>query len=403
MISNRQLFLQYIARTSEFPIALEVDSAEGVFLYDKQGKAYFDMIAGISVSNLGHRHPRVVQAIRDQLDKHMHLMVFGEYIQAPQVHLAALLASHLPDQLSSTYFVNSGSEATEGALKLAKRYTGRFEIVAFRKAYHGSTQGALSIMGDEQYRNAFRPLLPGIRQLDFNDFTQLDQISEDTACVILEPIQAEAGVVLPQEGFLQAVRDRCSEVGALLILDEIQTGFGRTGSLFAFRDCGVVPDILLLAKSLGGGMPLGAFISSTDIMSVYRRKPAMGHITTFGGHPVSCAAGLAAFQVLLDSGLTDTVRKKELLFRKYLVHPSILEIRGKGLLLAIQLKHSAAVKRVIPKLIEAGILVDWFIFCDTALRLAPPLIISEEQIKEACERMVRIIDSELGKKGGSRR
>jgi len=400
MISNRQLFLQYLAQTSDFPIALEVDSAEGVFLYDTQGKAYYDMIAGISVSNLGHRHPGVVQAIRDQLDKHMHLMVFGEYIQAPQVQLAALLAQHLPDQLSSTFFVNSGSEATEGALKLAKRYTGRFEIVAFRNAYHGSTQGALSIMGDEQYRNAFRPLLPGIRQLDFNNTRQLEQISKDTACVILETIQGEAGVILPEEGFLKAVRDRCTKVGALLIFDEIQAGFGRTGNLFAFMDYDVVPDILLLAKSLGGGMPLGAFISSTDIMSVYRRKPALGHITTFGGHPVSCAAGLAAFQELLESGLTETVREKEQLIRKYLVHPSILEIRGKGLLLAIQLKNSAAVKRVIPKLIEAGILVDWFIFCDTALRLAPPLIITEEQIKDACEHIVRVIDKELGSKRG---
>jgi len=263
--------------------------------------------------------------------------------------------------------------------------------VAFRKAYHGSTQGALSIMGDEKYRNAFRPLLPGIRQLEFNDFSQLDLISRDTACVILEPIQAEAGVILPKDGFLQAVRNRCTEVGALLIFDEIQAGFGRCGSLFAFMDYGVVPDILLLAKSLGGGLPLGAFISSTDIMSVYRRKPALGHITTFGGHPVSCAAGLAAFQELLDSGLGDTVRQKELLFRKHLEHPSILEIRGKGLLMAIQLQHSAAVKRVIPKLIEAGILVDWFIFCDTALRLAPPLIITQEQIKEACERIVAVL------------
>ena len=400
MISNRQLFLQYIARTSDFPIGLEVESAEGVFLYDNQGKAYFDMIAGISVSNLGHRHPRVVQAIRDQLEKHMHLMVYGEYILAPQVQLAELLARNLPEQLSCTFFVNSGSEATEGALKLAKRFTGRFEIVAFRNAYHGSTQGALSIMGDEQYRNAFRPLLPGIRQLEFNDFGQLGAISRDTACVIIEPVQAEAGVILPAEGFLQAVRDRCNEVGALLIFDEIQAGFGRTGSLFAFMDYGVVPDILLLAKSLGGGLPLGAFISSTDIMSVYRRKPALGHITTFGGHPVSCAAGLAAFRELIESGLTSTVREKEKLFRTSLVHPSILEIRGKGLMMAIQLKNSAAVKRVIPKLIEAGILVDWFIFCDTALRLAPPLIIAEDQISEACGRIRQVIDLELGKTKG---
>ena len=403
MISNRQLFLQHIAQTSDFPIGLEVESAEGVFLYDRQGKAFYDMIAGISVSNLGHRHPRVLQAIRDQLDKHMHLMVYGEYIQTPQVRLAEALARQLPGQLNCTYFVNSGSEATEGALKLAKRYTGRFEIVSFRNAYHGSTQGALSIMGDEEYRNAFRPLLPGIRQLEYNNISHLERISDKTACVILEPIQAEAGVVLPEEGFLQAVRERCSETGALLIFDEIQTGFGRTGPLFAFMDYRVEPDILLLAKSLGGGLPLGAFISSREIMSVYRKKPALGHITTFGGHPVSCAAGLAAFQELLDSELTATVGRKEQLFREKLVHPTVLEIRGKGLMLAIQLRNSAAVKRVIPDLIEAGIIMDWFIFCDTALRLAPPLIITEKQIGEVCDRMIRVMDQTLSKRAGRKK
>ena len=396
MISNRQLFLQYIAQTSDFPLMLEVERAEGIFLYDPRGKEYIDLIAGVSVSNLGHRHPAVVKAVKEQADKHMHLMVYGEYVQAPQIRLAALLASQMPGNLNSVFFVNSGSEATEGALKLAKRYTGKPEIVAFKNAYHGSTQGALSIIGSEAYSNAFRPLLPGIRHLDFNDHSQLEQISVNTACVVIEPIQAEAGVVVPAKGFLQKLRRKCDETGALLIFDEAQTGFGRTGSLFAFRQYEVIPDILLLAKSLGGGLPLGAFIASGELMSAFRNNPSLGHITTFGGHPLSCAAGLAALQVLLDSPLTDEVPEKEQIIRDCLSGPPVREIRGKGLLLAVQLDNHEQVNKVISRALEEGIVLDWFLFCDSALRIAPPLIITVEQLREVCDRLRNIITAVSG-------
>jgi len=396
MISNRQLFLQYIAQTSDFPLMLEVERAEGIFLYDPRGKEYIDLIAGVSVSNLGHRHPAVVKAVKEQADKHMHLMVYGEYVQAPQIRLAALLASQMPGNLNSVFFVNSGSEATEGALKLAKRYTGKPEIVAFKNAYHGSTQGALSIIGSEAYSNAFRPLLPGIRHLDFNDHSQLEQISVNTACVVIEPIQAEAGVVVPAKGFLQKLRRKCDETGALLVFDEAQTGFGRTGSLFAFRQYEVIPDILLLAKSLGGGLPLGAFIASGELMSAFRNNPSLGHITTFGGHPLSCAAGLAALQVLLESRLTDEVHEKEQVIRSCLSGPPIREIRGKGLLLAVQLDNHEQVNKVISRALEEGIVLDWFLFCDSALRIAPPLIITVEQLREVCDRLRNIITAVSG-------
>ena len=391
MTSNRQLFLQYLAQTSDFPLMLEVESAEGIYIHDPHGKAYVDLIAGVSVSNLGHKHPAVVRAVKEQADKHMHLMVYGEYVQAPQVRFAHALADLLPGSLNSVYFVNSGSEATEGAMKLAKRYTGRNEIISFQKAYHGSTQGALSIIGSEAYRNAFRPLIPGIRQLNFNEQSQFDQISENTACVVAEPIQAEAGVVLPGEGYLQRLRQRCNETGALLVFDEAQTGFGRTGSLFAFQQYGVIPDILLLAKSLGGGLPLGAFIASGEIMASLKNSPALGHITTFGGHPLSCAAGLAAFQVLLECRLTDEVPEKEQLVRSCFAGPGIREVRGKGLLLAVQLDSHEQVRKVISKALEEGLILDWFLFCDSALRLAPPLIITMEQLGEACSRLKGII------------
>jgi acetylornithine/succinyldiaminopimelate/putrescine aminotransferase len=391
MTSNRQLFLQYLAQTSDFPLMLEVERAEGIYIHDPHGKAYVDLIAGVSVSNLGHKHPAVVRAVKEQADKHMHLMVYGEYVQAPQVRFAHALADLLPGSLNSVYFVNSGSEATEGAMKLAKRYTGRNEIISFQKAYHGSTQGALSIIGSEAYRNAFRPLIPGIRQLNFNEQSQFDQISENTACVVAEPIQAEAGVVLPGEGYLQRLRQRCNETGALLVFDEAQTGFGRTGSLFAFQQYGVIPDILLLAKSLGGGLPLGAFIASGEIMASLKNSPALGHITTFGGHPLSCAAGLAAFQVLLECRLTDEVPEKEQLVRSCFAGPGIREVRGKGLLLAVQLDSHEQVRKVISKALEEGLILDWFLFCDSALRLAPPLIITMEQLGEACSRLKGII------------
>ncbi len=379
MLTNRQIFLQHVAQTSDFPYLLEISHAEGIFLYDPDGNPYVDLISGVSVSNLGHRHPEVVSAIKEQLDRYMHLMVYGEFVQSPQVSLAALLNEILPPQLDCTYFVNSGSEAVEGALKLAKRYTGRFRTIAFNKAYHGSTGGALSVMGDEYFKNAFRPVVPGTTFLDFNDFKGLDRIDSQTACVIVEPIQGEGGIILPQDGFLEEIRDRCDRAGALLIFDEIQTGMGRTGSMFAFEHWGIIPDILLLAKGFGGGMPLGAFISSAAIMSVFKTNPVLGHITTFGGHPVCCAAGLANLEVLLREGLIKDVAGKEKLFRDHLEHPAIREIRGLGLFLAVELGSGEKVQEFISLAKDDGLVTDWFIFHDTAFRIAPPLIISRNR------------------------
>lgn len=392
MLTNRQIFLQHIAQTSEFPFLLEISHAEGIFLYASDGNSYIDLISGVSVSNLGHRHPEVVRAIKDQLDRYMHLMVYGEYIQSPQVRLAGLLNEILPPQLNCTYFVNSGSEAVEGALKLAKRYTGRFKTIAFNNAYHGSTGAALSVMGDESFKNAFRPLIPGTTFLDFNEFRELDQIDKQIACVIVEPIQGEGGIILPQDGFLQEIRDRCDKAGVLLIFDEIQTGIGRTGSMFAFEHWDVLPDILLLAKGFGGGMPLGGFISSSEIMSVFKTNPMLGHITTFGGHPVSCAAGLASLEVLLREDMIKEVPGKEKLFRDQLKHPAIKEIRGKGLFLAVELGSAQKVQNLISQAREEGIVSDWFIFHDTAFRIAPPLIITPDQIQDVCGRLQQLLE-----------
>jgi acetylornithine/succinyldiaminopimelate/putrescine aminotransferase len=392
MLTNRQIFLQHVAQTSDFPYLLEISHAEGIFLYDPDGNPYVDLISGVSVSNLGHRHPAVVSAIKEQLDRYMHLMVYGEFVQSPQVRLAALLNEILPTQLDSTYFVNSGSEAVEGALKLAKRYTGRFRTIAFNKAYHGSTGGALSVMGDEYFKNAFRPVAPGTTFLDFNDFSGLDRIDAQTACVIVEPIQGEGGIILPQEGFLEEIRHRCDRAGALLIFDEIQTGMGRTGSMFAFEHWRVIPDILLLAKGFGGGMPLGAFISSAAITSVFKTNPVLGHITTFGGHPVCCAAGLASLEVLLREGLIKDVAGKEKLFRDHLEHPAIREIRGLGLFLAVELGSGEKVQKFISLAKDDGLVTDWFIFHDTAFRIAPPLIINPEQIRDVCGRLQQLLE-----------
>jgi len=392
MLTNRQIFLQHVAQTSDFPYLLEISHAEGIFLYDTDGKQYVDLISGVSVSNLGHRNPEVVRAVKDQLDRYMHLMVYGEYIQTPQVKLAALLNEILPPRLNCTYFVNSGSEAVEGALKLAKRYTRRFKTIAFSKAYHGSTGGALSVMGEESFKNAYRPLIPGTTFLDFNDFGGLDQIDSQTACVIVEPIQGEGGIILPQDGFLQEIRERCDRVGAMLIFDEIQTGIGRTGTMFAFEHWDTIPDILVLAKGFGGGMPLGGFVSSSGIMSAFKAHPVLGHITTFGGHPVSCAAGLASMEVLLKEGLVKEVAGKEKLFRNHLVHPLIKEIRGMGLFLAVELGSAEKVQKLISLAKEEGIVTDWFIFHDTALRIAPPLIITPEQIRDVCERLQKLLE-----------
>lgn len=389
MFTQRQLFFNHLGQTSKTPLALEIEKAEGVYLYEHSGKKYIDLISGISVSNVGHRHPKVVEAIKTQADKYLHLMVYGEYIQSPQVMLAKALAENLPEDLSSVYFVNSGSEAVEGALKLAKRYTGRTQIISCKNAYHGSSHGALSVMGNEDLKNAFRPLLPDVSFLEFDNTDELDKITGKTACVIIETIQGEAGVVLTTGDYLKKLRQKCKETGTLLILDEIQCGFGRTGKLFAFEHYGIVPDILCLAKGMGGGMPIGAFIASQKIMSALTESPVLGHITTFGGHPVSCAASLAALNVLKKEKLIGQVDEKEKLFRKYLKHPQIKYINGKGLLLALHFNDADYNKEVIEKCIKKGVIVDWFLFCDTAMRIAPPLTISKTEIEEACDVIVK--------------
>lgn len=353
-------------------------------MYDPGGKAYIDLISGVAVSYLGHGHSDIIQAVKDQADKHLHLMVYGEFIQSPQVEYAELLCKNLPENLESVYFVNSGAEAIEGAMKLAKRYTGRSGIIAFNNAYHGSTQGALSLMGGENFKTNYRPLLPGIRFLNFNHQADLDQITDDIACVVVEPVQAEAGVILPLGSFLLKLKEKCLQTGTLLVFDEIQTGFGRLGDFFACQHYNITPDIMVLAKGLGGGMPLGAFISNREIMSVLTNNPALGHITTFGGHPLCCAAGMAAFRVLLRDKLSELVKDKENLFRKYLKHPAIIEIRGEGLLLAVELGSPELMHKVIIKAVENGIITDWFIFCETAIRISPALTITGDEIKKAC-------------------
>ncbi len=395
MISNRQLFLQHVGQTSDFPLQLKIDRAKGIYMYDADGKSYIDLISGVSVSNVGHLHPSVVNAVQKQAETYMHLMVYGEYIQSPQVTYAKILTDFLPEKLSSVYFVNSGSEAIEGALKLAKRFTGRSEIIAFKNAYHGSTHGALSVMGNEDFKNSFRPLLPDIRFLDFNDEKSILQISEKSACLLVEPIQGEGGIRVPEDNFLQKLRKRCDETGTLLIFDEIQTGFGRTGSLFAFQEFNVVPDIMAIAKGMGGGMPIGAFVSSNEIMSVFKTNPVLGHITTFGGHPVSCAAAIASLKIIINEKLHETVKQKGQLFRDLLEHPQIKEIRGVGLFMAVELKDFEQVKKVIDIAVTKGLVTDWFLFHDSAFRIAPPLIITENQIKEACNILLKAIDESL--------
>ena len=392
MATLRQLFLNHNAQTTRFPLLLEFESARGCYLYTHKGKACLDLISGIGVSNIGHSHPKVIAAITAQAEKYMHLMVYGEYVQAPQVLFAEKLASLLPQQLQCTYFVNSGAEAVEGALKLAKRYTGRAEIIAFKNSYHGSTHGALSVMGNEEYKQAYRPLLPGVRFIDFNNPDDLQSISTETACVLVETIQGEAGIRVPDVDYMQALRKRCTETDTLLILDEIQVAFGRTGKLFAFEHFDIVPDILVLAKALGGGMPIGAFVSSNNIMSVLTENPILGHITTFGGHPVCCAAGLAALNVLLDESLANSVTEKEALFRDLLVHPAIREVRGKGLLLSVELESFELNKKVIDRCIENGIITDWFLHCSNSMRIAPPLIISHDEIRMACGIIIEAIN-----------
>lgn len=383
-LSKRQLFLQHVAQTSPSPLLLEIERAEGMYLYDPEGKAYLDLIAGIGVSCLGHRHPAVEQAVKDQLGKYWHTLVYGEYVLSPQVELAHLLTDQLPGKLDSVYYVNSGSEATEGAMKLAKRYTGRAEIVACKKAYHGSTQGSAGLMWPKDFTQAYHPLLPGIRHIEYNCEFCLQQISEKTAAVIIEPVQAEWGIRPPLEGYLKTLRERCNETGTLLIFDEIQTGFGRTGHLFAMQRYDVVPDIVLMAKGMGGGMPIGAFCSTTEIMQSLSNNPILGHITTFGGHPVSCAAALATLKVLLKEDHIQQVEQKEALFRSLLVHPRIIEVRSAGLMMGVQLESFDFIQKVIQNCLKKGLITDWFLFNSETLRIAPPLIISEEEIRWAC-------------------
>ena len=388
---TNRLFLRHVAQTSPSPLGLEIVKAEGCYLYDRSGKAYLDLIGGISVCNIGHRHPKVVEAVKDQADRYLHLLVYGELIQTPQVEYATALAAHLPPSLDSVYFTNSGAEATEGAMKLAKRVTGRPEIVAFHQSYHGSTQGALSVMGDEYWRNAFRPLLPGIRHAVYNSREALEAITDRTACVIAETVQAERGVYAPDVSWMESLRRRCDDTGAMLVLDEIQTGFGRTGTLWGFERYGIVPDIVLVGKALGGGLPMGAFIAGRERMWALTGDPVLGHITTFGGHPLCCAAGLASFGVLLESDWVAAVVQKEALFRRRLVHPSMKAVRSCGLLIAVEFDSWETNKRVIDTCISGGVLTDWYLFAPQCLRIAPPLNITPAQIEEACEKILKAV------------
>jgi acetylornithine/succinyldiaminopimelate/putrescine aminotransferase len=393
MLNLRQLFLKHVAQTSESPLLLEVERAEGVYLFGPDGKRYFDLISGVSVSNVGHCHPRVVEAVTEQVSKYMHLMVYGEYIQYPQVRFAQRLTAILPESLNNVYFVNSGSEAVEGALKLAKRYTRRSEIISFIDAYHGSTHGALSVMGNEEQKRAFRPLLPDIKHLRFNSVPDLEQITNKTACVIVEPIQGEAGVISPTNGFLDLLRKKCNQTGALLIFDEIQTGLGRTGKMFAFEKYNVVPDILLLAKAMGGGMPLGAFISSKEIMSSLSIDPPLGHITTFGGHPVSCTAALAALDITIDEKLVDQVNEKAQIFiDKLSKHPLVESIRADGLFMAVEIGSFENILKLMKAALLNGIVLDWFLFCNTAFRISPPLSITIQECNAAADLLLKSLD-----------
>jgi len=392
MISARQLFFRYLAPTSYSPVALEIEKAGGCWLYSPDGKKYLDLISGISVSNIGHNNSDVIDAIRVQLDKHMHLMVYGELIQSPQVKLAEKLCSLIPETLNSVFYTGSGSEAVEGALKLARRFTGRHEIVAFRNAYHGSTMGALSVTGNETHKRAFRPLVPSVRHIDFNSTRCLDQISSATACVITEPVQGEAGVMLPEREFLKKLKSRCKETGALLIFDEIQTGFGRTGTFFAMDRYKIIPDIVLFAKALGGGMPIGAFVSSKEIMEAFCSNPALGHITTFGGHPVSCAAAIASLDYIMNNSLCDNAMEIGGIIKEMLVHPEIVAVRGEGLMLAIELKTPGMVRKVIDICLHKGLLTDWFLFNDRCIRVCPPLIINREEALFACRTILASLD-----------
>lgn len=390
-MTNRQIFLNHIGQTSPDPLALEIVRASGSKLYDINNKEYIDLIGGISVCNIGHGNKKVIEAIKKQAEDFMHVMVNGELVLLPQTSYAKLLTDHLPSSLNSVFFTASGTEATEGAMKLAKRFTGRTQIAAFKNSYHGSTQGSLSIIGDEYWRNAFRPLLPGILHLDYNNFDSLELISTQTACVIAETIQAEAGVIVPDKKWMQELRKKCTDTGTLLVLDEIQCGFGRNGTLWAFEQFDVIPDILLLGKALGGGMPLGAFIADKKMMDSFTNNPVLGHINTFGGHPVCCAAGHAAMQFLLEEKIIDSVFDKEELFLQNLHHSKIKNIRSRGLMMAIEFEDFSQNKKVIDALLEKGVFSDWFLFASQCLRIVPPLTITEEELTVAGKAILEVV------------
>ncbi len=392
MADLKSAFAQHLAQTSPFPIALDIVGAEGCHLHTRDGKRYLDLVAGLAVNNTGHRHPKVIAAIKAQVDMYLHVIPYGEFIQEPQVRYAEKLASLLPAGLDSTYFVNSGTEANEAALKLAKRITGRTKLVACHKSYHGSTHGSLSITGNEEKKYRNRPLLPDVHFMRFNAMEDLSLIDMHTAAVLVETIQGDAGVRIPDASWMQALRTRCTSLGAMLIFDEVQTGFGRTGKLFAFEHFGVVPDILVLGKALGGGMPMGAFASSTERMRLLTHDPVLGHITTFGGHPVNCAAGLAALEVLREEGMVANAGRMGALFKELLIHPAIREVRGTGLMLAVDLGDSEKVQRVVKGCLERGVLGFWFLSCPTAFRIAPPLCITEDLVRGACSAILQELD-----------
>jgi acetylornithine/succinyldiaminopimelate/putrescine aminotransferase len=390
MISQRNLFLNNQAQTSDFPLMLEIEKAEGVWLFGKNGEKYLDFISGIAVSNVGHRHPIVVQAIKDQADKYMHLMVYGEYVQSPQVLLAEALVKTLSntttfkDKIDNVYFTNSGTEAVEGAMKLAKRYTGRFEFISCKNAYHGASQGALSLSGSENFKQNYRPLLPNMRQIEFGNFEHINHITNKTAAIFIETVQGESGVNTASIAYFQQLEAKCVETDTLLILDEIQCGFGRTGTFWAFEQFGIYPDILLSAKGMGGGMPIGAFMANKKIMSVFKNNPILGHITTFGGHPVSAAASLATLNVIFEEKLLENVAAKAERIKSKLVHPKIKAIRNCGLMMAVEFESFEVLKPIIDAAILKGVITDWFLFCDNSMRIAPPLTITNEEIDLAC-------------------
>jgi len=391
MSSAKDIFKKHQAQTFPFPSCLEIASAKGSYIYDVNGKAYLDFIAGVSACSLGHSNPIITDAVKQQLDKYSHVMVYGEYVQSPQYKLAQLLANNLPNNLSTTYFTNSGAEAIEGAMKLAKRATGRPEIISCKDSYHGSSQGALSIMGNEEHKAKYRPLLPSCNQIIYNDVESLVNITKQTAAVVIEPIQGGTGFVTPSNNFLQKVREKCNETQTLLIFDEIQTCFGRLGTLFGFEKYEVIPDILCIAKGMGGGMPIGAFISTWELMNLLTFEPKLGHITTFGGHPINCAASLATLEHLLSTDIMQEVAEKEQLFRTYLKHPKIKEIRGKGLMLAIEFEDEALAKKVVEKCLKKGLILFYFLFTKTAIRITPPLTISNKEIIEGCKIIKEIL------------